>query len=333
MLFSTSRATLLGGIAAGLVSLLAMPQAHAQRFTFQLYGQAEGLTNLTPLSMLQDHTGFLWVGTQNGLFRYDGSRFERFTIDQGLPANHIDSLYEVPHGAVLAATPAGIATFVNNRFEVKFAGLTTKRREGIAAAPGDYLYVATDSGLVVAKGSATQTITTGPDPKIASVFRDSQNVIWVGCGQRLCNVRGETLATVNDELPPDRWFSIREDCNRNLWVLGSQSVWVRRTGKSQFEALPPLPMKSAPFLGDPDLEADFSGKVVVTSPSGLYRWDTHKWKVVDTAAGLLSATIFRRSSRIAKVRCGWASSEWVSRDGSVSANGRVGRRPRVCPTK
>ncbi len=52
--------------------------ALAQRYTFQLYGRAEGLTNLTPISVLQDRTGFLWVGTQNGLFRYDGSQFEAF---------------------------------------------------------------------------------------------------------------------------------------------------------------------------------------------------------------------------------------------------------------
>src|ERR1700722_10090719 len=283
MPFSTSRAAVLF---AGLATLLAMPRAHAQRFTFQLYGQAEGLTNLTPLAMLQDHTGFLWVGTQNGLFRYDGSRFERFTIDQGLPSNHIDSLYELGNGGILAATPGGIAAFANGRFPAKLNAPTTQRREGIASAPDNYLYLATDSGLTVIHGSVTQTITAGPDPKIASVYRDTQNVVWVGCGERLCNVRGDKLVPVADELPRDRWFSIREDCNHNLWILGSTAVWVRRAGKTQFEALPPLPVRSTPFLGDPDLEADWSGNIVVTSTAGLYRWDTRRWKVVDTAAGL-----------------------------------------------
>ena len=37
-----------------------------------------GLTNLDVLSLLQDRTGFLWVGTDNGLYRYDGRHFRMF---------------------------------------------------------------------------------------------------------------------------------------------------------------------------------------------------------------------------------------------------------------
>ena len=71
--------------ARGLALLAIAAICSAQRYQFQLYGQTDGLTNLTPVCMLQDHTGFLWVGTQNGLFRYDGTHFEAFTPAQGLP--------------------------------------------------------------------------------------------------------------------------------------------------------------------------------------------------------------------------------------------------------
>ena len=54
---------------ATAVLLAILPVCSAQRYTFQLYGQLDGLSNLTPTSLLQDRTGFLWVGTQNGLFR------------------------------------------------------------------------------------------------------------------------------------------------------------------------------------------------------------------------------------------------------------------------
>ena len=39
------------------------------RFTFQTYGIQEGLGNLAVLSLHQDHTGFLWAGTEDGLYR------------------------------------------------------------------------------------------------------------------------------------------------------------------------------------------------------------------------------------------------------------------------
>src|SRR5579871_6048669 len=117
--------------------------ALAQRYTFQLYGRAEGLTNLTPISVLQDRTGFLWVGTQNGLFRYDGSQFEAFNVAQGLPTSQVDSLYEDADGSILAATTGGLVRFSGNRFTRVAESITTARREGLASAEGR-LYIATN---------------------------------------------------------------------------------------------------------------------------------------------------------------------------------------------
>ena len=53
----------------------------AQRYSFRHYGQSEGLKNLAIECLLQDETGFLWVGTQNGLFRLDGRRFHEIVFD------------------------------------------------------------------------------------------------------------------------------------------------------------------------------------------------------------------------------------------------------------
>ena len=59
-----------------IASLSCRRFAMAQRYTFKEY--VEGLGNLNVNCMLQDRTGFLWIGTENGLFRYDGSRFQDF---------------------------------------------------------------------------------------------------------------------------------------------------------------------------------------------------------------------------------------------------------------
>src|ERR1700758_538880 len=89
----------------------------AQRYSFELYGQTEGLTNLVPTALTQDRAGFLWIGTQNGLFRYDGAHFEAFGVAEGLPSSRIESLYE-DNGTVLAATENGLAIFTHSgRFE------------------------------------------------------------------------------------------------------------------------------------------------------------------------------------------------------------------------
>jgi ligand-binding sensor domain-containing protein len=52
--------------------------AHAQQYAFQYLGVEQGLTNLAVKNLFQDRTGFIWVGTENGVFRYEGVRFQEF---------------------------------------------------------------------------------------------------------------------------------------------------------------------------------------------------------------------------------------------------------------
>jgi signal transduction histidine kinase/ligand-binding sensor domain-containing protein/ActR/RegA family two-component response regulator len=261
----------------------------AQRYSFQLYGQAEGLTNLAPIAMLQDRTGFLWVGTQNGLFRFDGTRFEPFDTARGLPSSRVDSLYEDPNGVIWAATPGGIARFDGHRFTpVSFAGTirTATRRQGLAMDSAGRLYAAAADGLARQDGAMLAA-----DGAIGSVYRDSDGVIWAGCGDRLCTVQNDRLIPVAPELPRAAWKSMHADNQGNLWILGDHAVWVRRSGAREFQSLPAPPLSATPFLGDPALEIDSSGAVIVTGSSGLCRWDGRIWRVIDKSAGLIRGDI------------------------------------------
>jgi hypothetical protein len=50
--------------------------ALAQRFSFKYYGQEQGLSNLATEYLFQDRAGYLWAGTQNGLFRRTSQRLD-----------------------------------------------------------------------------------------------------------------------------------------------------------------------------------------------------------------------------------------------------------------
>jgi len=47
----------------------------AQQYSFRHYGDADGLQNMTILSLAQDGAGYIWAGSEGGLYRYDGTRF------------------------------------------------------------------------------------------------------------------------------------------------------------------------------------------------------------------------------------------------------------------
>ena len=268
-------------IPGAAVLLAILPVCSAQRYTFQLYGQLDGLSNLTPTSLLQDRTGFLWVGTQNGLFRYDGSRFERITA--GLSSSRIASLYADLNGSVLAATGTGIARFNDGSFtQISDTSFNTLRRQGIATDAAGNIYVATDSGLLIKHDSSIDALGRS---MVRAVYRDSAGRIWAACAARLCSVDAHALTPVAPEVQ-EEIFSIRSDRTGALWLLGKQTVWVRRVNAAAFEKLPPLPNQSAPLLGDPALEIEWDGNVVVTTGAGLCRWDGRQWHPVDPSNGL-----------------------------------------------
>ena len=94
----------------------------AQRYEFRNYGQEDGLTNLVVSSIAQDRQGFLWVGTQNGLFWYDGERFQGFFQSQGLPDSNVWSVHESGDGTLWVGTSTGLARWIGDRFEAVQVG-------------------------------------------------------------------------------------------------------------------------------------------------------------------------------------------------------------------
>src|SRR5579862_8221126 len=94
---------------AGIALLVGSFGCFAQRYSFKFYGEEEGLQNLAVQVVLQDRAGFLWAGTQNGLYRYDGNRFVRFGIAEGLAGARIESLHESIDATLWVGTRTGLA--------------------------------------------------------------------------------------------------------------------------------------------------------------------------------------------------------------------------------
>ena len=75
--------------------------AVAQQFSFRHYGAADGLYNLTILSLAQDGAGYIWAGSEGGPYRYDGTRFRLMAAAEGLPcATEVHALHVAADGAL-----------------------------------------------------------------------------------------------------------------------------------------------------------------------------------------------------------------------------------------
>ena len=71
------------------VLCLSIASSHAEHFSLQRFGRAEGLDNLLVRGVTQDTKGHLWLATPNGAFRFDGHHFRAYGRREGLPSADI----------------------------------------------------------------------------------------------------------------------------------------------------------------------------------------------------------------------------------------------------
>jgi len=185
-------------LAATVVVFTLAAPAGAQQDSFRYYGPEEGLTSVAVKVLFQDRTGFLWVGTENGLFRYDGQRFQRYGSPEGLPSDAVLSVGEAPNGSLLAGYRAGPFEQKGERFE-KLPLPGASGVDGFNSILFDGLgrtFIATERGLVEATtagaggGLALRLLPTpvaGGGPDTHGIFLEP-GVIWFGCTTSLCRM-------------------------------------------------------------------------------------------------------------------------------------------------
>src|SRR6266567_3956191 len=179
------------GLAACLAVLSVAPveAGGMQRYRFRNYSQLDGLAALTATRFLQDETGFLWVGTNNGLYRFDGFRFLRFGVEAGLPTSTITSLIEGGDGKLWVATQAGVSVRVGNRFvkaELGGAGPTVGPQTLARDPFGNGIYVATTRGLMSLRGGTAAFVPGTQGMPVWSVFSQASKGLWYASSARIC---------------------------------------------------------------------------------------------------------------------------------------------------
>ena len=85
-----------------------------QNFPLQHFTTENGLPSNTTYSVYRDSKGFLWIGTDKGVVRYNGIEFEKFNTDDGLPDNDIFFFLEDHEGRLWLSTYNGELCFYND---------------------------------------------------------------------------------------------------------------------------------------------------------------------------------------------------------------------------
>jgi diguanylate cyclase (GGDEF)-like protein len=285
----------LGRLRGVVLLLLTSSVLLAQEYSFRVFGNGEGLENLSIRQIYQDRVGFLWVSTENGLYRFDGERFEGFGPGQGIPITSGAMLGDAPDGSLLAGGDFGLYRLRDNRFEkVEGPFHSVNWSQGIQLDDKGHTFLGTDAGLFeLTKLQGPEEFamrkippvpgTSGPE---ASAILVDGDVLWYGCGEELCrrDEKGTRVYARESGLPKQTVLGIRKDSAGVLWVrLRNEGVFEMPAGGMWFSrpivGIPgPLPN------GQPALDAD--GRILLPSPDGLLIHDREGWQKIDHFAGL-----------------------------------------------
>ncbi len=91
-------------LAAIFLSLFLIRDASAQDIIARNINTDDGLPSSEVYSIIQDSAGFIWIGTDNGLARYDGKSFKVFSTKDGLPDNTVLRLNQDEDGKIWLTT-------------------------------------------------------------------------------------------------------------------------------------------------------------------------------------------------------------------------------------
>ncbi len=195
------RAACLAG-AAALVASLA--PGFAAELRFERIERATGPSHNSIFALAQDRDGFLWIGTQDGLNRFDGDRFEVWRHDAGDPgslsANRVNGVLEDSRRRLWIATAAGVDRF--DRRTGRFDHFVLADANG---RPAQGLDLAEDEGGRIWAGT-----TTGP------FVRREESGRWEAAIGALAGVRVRR---------------IRPDGEGGLWLLSDASLTRARDGR------------------------------------------------------------------------------------------------------
>src|SRR3546814_706825 len=86
----------------------------AQAPHFQKYFPVKRNQSLQVNALLQDRTGFIWLGTSRGLFRFDGSDYRHYDLTDSLPDSEITALAEDSLGRIWSGHQNGQLSYLEN---------------------------------------------------------------------------------------------------------------------------------------------------------------------------------------------------------------------------
>ncbi|MBI4912137.1 MAG: hypothetical protein HY823_05325 [Acidobacteria bacterium] len=261
------------GCLLGLLGLLgraqgpgALPQRH--------FGFADGLTNLSVYSLVQDESHLIWAGTESGVFRFDGRRFE--AMDLPLGSRFVQVLLPTPNGRLWIGTRDGLGSYdpATGQY-LQVAGFPSASVPRLGLDRQGALWALTPSGPLRSEDHRTfQVPGTWPGGEGATaLFAHPDTEVWAAGNRHLARWDAVERRWVREALPDlgreALPLALAVDGEGVLWLRSNRGLFRRFPGSASWKAVPNPVLGGVP--DSPSLTRDREGWVWVNTPRGMLR--------------------------------------------------------------
>ncbi len=297
-----------------ILSLTSLAQTPA-RYHHETWQTEQGLPQNSVQCIRQTRDGYLWLGTREGLARFDGVRFTIFDrrTTPALLHNQIRHLLEDRAGNLWISTPAALVRYRAGQF----TAFTTK--EGLSSDNvwstyedrAGNLWVATLGGLSRYRDGSFSSHAIG---NVESLLEDRDGALWIATTDGLVRRQNEafTTFTKQDGLAGNTIKRLFQDQQGRLWIATTEGLSRWREGRFINTTLPPREVTA--------FAQDRAGKLWVGTTDGLYEERAGRF-IRYAAPGI------QISGHITALYSDRAGNVWFGTSNSLSGVGQVRNLP------
>jgi ligand-binding sensor domain-containing protein/signal transduction histidine kinase len=270
--------------------------SHVERsLTFQSWQREQGLPQNSVRALLQTRDGYIWVGSEDGLARFDGMRFVPFDVREGWRSAPVSVLFEDSRGTLWIGTFGGGLTCLRDGHFSAFTiadGLPSDSITALTEDSSGRLWAGTELGLAVFENGRWTTLSGTDEFKgraITTLFKDMHGNVWLGAsGAGVFEFVGGKFVSLTessaDNLLRDPHCILIDQSGR-IWIgAGDDYVLCRESGQWRRYRIPRH--LARPFVNTLAEEPD--GTVWAGSMSeGLFEFKEGKVTAINASGGLL----------------------------------------------
>jgi PAS domain S-box-containing protein len=220
-----------------LLSFLGFSNLIAKNYPQKLFTVDEGLPQSNVTNIIKDSYGFIWLATNGGLAKFDGTSFKNYTINTGYPFNLVVGIIEKEPGVIWVADYiTGLWEFDNDQIKkiVFDDSLSGKRLNFLLKMDdGRVLMGAEPGGLYIFENDSITNLNSKNSPVIEPIISaaiDYDGSVWIGTYkdgvQKIKNDRIIATLTEENGLPSNEIRYIMPRKNGQVWFGTSKGLYV-----------------------------------------------------------------------------------------------------------